>query len=198
MGVNASSPTTDVPPQARSSTAPASSTQLTEPQQRSGPSTATHTPQHHSILTPTTSPAAGAGAVASAGVRALPTLRVSRVVWELVVVAPTAGAGLGVQSLFRLAEAMFPLLALVCRRVMAHSGDGSYRLLAVAAGSRCPACVAWIAPGAGCHQGGECCADWARVEKLLGGGTNVAWRRWDNERGHVAGIVGWPVRGGVE
>ncbi|KAH3766868.1 hypothetical protein Pelo_1262 [Pelomyxa schiedti] len=75
-------------------------------------------------------------------------------VWELVVVAPTAGAGLGVQSLFRLAEAMFPLLALVCRRVMAHSGDGSYRLIAVAAGSRCPACVAWIVRHRHCNANG--------------------------------------------
>ncbi|KAH3762889.1 hypothetical protein Pelo_5190 [Pelomyxa schiedti] len=131
MGGNASSsPTSDDTRFFTAATTSASPTQHTQPQQQiqqgNGP-----TPVIRSSLAPTTT-----------SERALPTLRVSRVVWDLVV-AP-GWAGLDRQSLLRLAEVMFPLLALVCRRLMVSSGVGSYCLIADAAGSLCPACVAWI------------------------------------------------------
>ncbi|KAH3732927.1 solute carrier family protein [Pelomyxa schiedti] len=83
-------------------------------------------------------------------------LRVSRVVWESVVCpgwldprgTPTSRIRDDSHHLFRLAEAMFPLVALVCKRALsrpsAPSPGSSYAAITSAAAAPAPSCVAWI------------------------------------------------------
>ncbi|KAH3705796.1 hypothetical protein Pelo_19656 [Pelomyxa schiedti] len=51
-------------------------------------------------------------------------------------------------DLFRAAEAMFPIVGLVCRRALAfdprREGIGSYGAIVTAASAPAPSCVAWI------------------------------------------------------
>ncbi|KAH3714139.1 hypothetical protein Pelo_19353 [Pelomyxa schiedti] len=52
-------------------------------------------------------------------------------------------------DLFRAAEAMFPIVGLVCRRALAYdprwaAGVGSYEAIQTAASVPAPSCVAWI------------------------------------------------------
>ncbi|KAH3722506.1 hypothetical protein Pelo_18789 [Pelomyxa schiedti] len=87
--------------------------------------------------------------------RALPTLRVSRVVWDIVV--QPGWLDWCTYALLRLAEALFPLVGLVCRRLLLLLGASSYSLISDAARLLCPSCVAWIVKHRRINTGPQWC-----------------------------------------